>query len=362
MDPILRRCRCPLPYPSDHPSNHTGLLASLSRKQGHVQAIAASGDLLYTGSDAKNIRVWNKSPLIDLGGFKSRSGLVKCIVLLSDKVFTGHRDGRIRVWKRDPNDPHVHRRKGTLPRPKKCVLKTSSRHMDVVSCLALDTTHGILYSGSWDRTVKAWRIADSRCVATINAHGDAVNTVAVGFGGLVFSGSADGTVKAWQRVDGGNRHVEVGTMLRQESAVTAIAVADDDGVVYSGASDGWVRYWVRGRRLEWGGEMRGGRMAVLCLAVAGRMVACGSAEGTVRVWRRDGPAGRHVRVAVLKGHSGPVRCLAMEADMEDGGKWVVYSGSLDGSVKVWRVAERPDKDGSPLWLSPPGAAKKFAWD
>lgn len=34
------------------------LMGSLVREEGHIYSLAASGDLLYTGSDSKNIRVW----------------------------------------------------------------------------------------------------------------------------------------------------------------------------------------------------------------------------------------------------------------------------------------------------------------
>src|SRR4051812_5401734 len=34
------------------------LVGSLVREEGHIYSLAATGDLLYTGSDSKNIRVW----------------------------------------------------------------------------------------------------------------------------------------------------------------------------------------------------------------------------------------------------------------------------------------------------------------
>ena len=52
-----------------------------------------------------------------------------------------------------------------------------------------------LYSGSWDKTVKVWRISDLKCIETIDAHDDAVNAVIVGPDGLLFTGSDDYTVK-----------------------------------------------------------------------------------------------------------------------------------------------------------------------
>jgi hypothetical protein len=67
----------------------------------------------------------------------------------------------------------------------------------------------------------------------------------------------------------------------------------------------------------------------------------GSADRTLCVWRRDGA--EHVSLAVLAGHTGPVKCVAMDEEEAAGSsadwRFVVYSGSLDGSVKVWRLSE-----------------------
>ncbi|GJY80102.1 JINGUBANG-like protein [Tanacetum coccineum] len=63
----------------------------------------ASGDLLYTGSDSKNIRVWKN--LNEFSAFKSRSGLVKAIIISGKKIFTGHQDGKVRVWKASSKHP-----------------------------------------------------------------------------------------------------------------------------------------------------------------------------------------------------------------------------------------------------------------
>ena len=56
----------------------------------------------------------------------------------------------------------------------------------------------LLYSGSWDRTLKVWRITDLKCLESIRAHDDAVNAVAAD-AGIVYFGSADGRVKAWEK-------------------------------------------------------------------------------------------------------------------------------------------------------------------
>ncbi|KAL5219234.1 hypothetical protein ABZP36_019918 [Zizania latifolia] len=352
----------------------TSLIGSLVREEGHIYSLAAKTDTLYTGSDSKNIRVWRKQK--DSGGFKSSSGLVKAIVISGERIFTGHQDGKIRVWKVSPKNG-LHKRVGSLPRLRDFLrgsLNPSNyvevrknrtalwiRHSDAVSCLSpTDSAQGLLYSGSWDRTFKVWRISDSKCLESVVAHDDNVNAIVAAFDGLVFTGSADGTVKVWRReLQGkGTKHVAVQTLLKQEHAVNALTVSAVAPVLYCGSSDGLVNFWEGDRHLVHGGVLRGHKKAVFCLAAAGALVLSGSADNTIFVWRRDG--GVHSCLSVLTGHTEPIRCLAIVEDNKDNAavpvdavdnsgatgsaaRWIVYSGSLDKSIKVWRVSEEaPD--------------------
>ncbi|GFY86921.1 transducin/WD40 repeat-like superfamily protein [Actinidia rufa] len=295
-----------------------GLISSLVREEGHIYSLAAAGDLLYTGSDSKNIRVWKN--MKEFSAFKSNSGLVKAIIICGEKIFTGHQDGKVRVWKIHPKNPSLHKRAGTLP-----------TFMDIFKCSIKPRNY-----------VAVWRIENSKCLESVKAHDDAVNSVVVTVGGMVFTGSADGTVKVWTREIQGKvtKHALVDTLLKQECAVTALVVSGSGSVVYCGSSDGLVNFWEREKELSHGGVLKGHKLAVLCLAAAGNLVFSGSADKTICVWRKEGMI--HTCLSVLTSHTGPVKCLAVEEDKDSTAgdqKWVVYSGSLDKSVKVWSVSE-----------------------
>ncbi|CAL9151590.1 unnamed protein product [Musa hybrid cultivar] len=323
-------------YYSDHPTAASGDSSPFVMSPWHQSAPYPPCD--PASADAAALPCTGLiGSLKDFAGFKSSSGLVKAIVIAADRIFTGHQDGRIRSWRVSPKDATVHKRIGTLPRLKD-VLRSSLnpsnyveirrnrsalwiRHSDAISCLSLNEEQGLLYSGSWDKTFKAWRISDSKCLESVVAHDDAVNSVVAAFDGLVFTGSADGTVKMWRREKQGKgiKHTLVQTLLKQEFAVNSLVV-------------------------------------MLCLSAAGSLLLSGSADKTICVWRREGAA--HTCLSVLSGHSSPVKCLAMETEAgseENGGsyaaaRWIVYSGSLDKSVKVWRVSEQ-----APLELEQSGA-------
>ncbi|XP_057449471.1 protein JINGUBANG-like [Lotus japonicus] len=339
-------------------NNNEALVGSLIREEGHVYSLAATKDLLYTGSDSKNIRVWKNQK--EFAGFKSNSGLVKAIVIAGEKILTGHQDGRIRVWKVSGKNEQNHKRVATLPTLRnfiKCSMKPSNyvevrrhrnvlwiKHYDAISCLSLTEDHSLIYSASWDKTFKVWRASNFKCLESVTAHDDAVNALVVASDGLVFTGSADGSVKIWRReVQGkGTKHFFSQTLLKQECAVTALAINSDGDVLYCGSSDGLLNFWVKETSYEHGGVLRGHKLAVLCLATAGSLVFSGSADMAICVWKRSALSNEHACITVLSGHSGPVKCLAAEKDPEamcNERRWILYSGSLDKSVKVWKVSE-----------------------
>ncbi|KAL4555710.1 hypothetical protein LXL04_038338 [Taraxacum kok-saghyz] len=352
-----------LPHNAESNSIHNNcLIGSLIREEGHIYSLASSGDLLFTGSDSKNIRVWKN--LMEFSGFKSSSGLVKAIVVSGEWVFTGHQDGKIRVWKYSNKKKRTYKHISSLPTTKdyiKSSMNTKNyvqvrrhrnvpwiRHYDAVACMSLDEKQGLLYTGSWDKSFKVWRISNSKCLESVNAHEDAINSIAVGFGGLVFTGSADGTMKVWRReiVGKTTKHLLIYTLLDQGRAITSVVVNATQSTVYAGSSDGLVNFWEREKQtLSHGGVLRGHKLAVLCLATAGKFLLSGSADNSICVWQRE-VGGVHTCLSVLNGHTAPVKCLAVQDPNEDDDRkdqeWVVYSGSLDNSVKLWRVSELPE--------------------
>lgn len=347
-----------------------GCIATMVRQDGHVYALAVSGDgLLYTGSESENIRVWKQPSLHEYGCFKAGSGSVKALLIARSYVFSAHQDQKIRVWHRSRKNSGACRRVGTLPTMKDRMLSSMDpenyvevrrhhsalwiKHTDAISSLAYNEERGALYSGSWDKTVKMWRMRDWKCVESIVAHDDAVSSVAVAEDGLLFTGSADSTVKVWTPIleKAKARHVLTQILtVQQSAAVNALGLSTDGSILYSGSADGAVHVWEREKpiymnsKLKHAGILRGHRLAVLCLATVKNLLFSGSADKTIQIWRRDSIGGFHSWLAVLQGHSGPVKSIAATIDVSISNGILVYSGSMDRSVKVWWVE---DNDSSP---------------
>lgn len=238
-------------------------------------------------------------------------------------------------------------------------------HVDTVSALAISGDGSLLYSASWDRTFKIWRTSDFKCLESVrNAHEDAINALVLSKDGFVYTGSADKKIKIWKKQHAAGdekKHCLVGTLKKHKSAVNALALSIDGSVMYSGACDRSILVWEKDCSSETNndndgggnsnmvlvGALRGHTKAILCLVVVADLVCSGSADNSVRLWRR-GVERNYSCLAVLEGHRRPVKCLAMAVDSNSGNNnggpdddnttsYLVYSGSLDCDIKVWQI-------------------------
>ncbi|KAL5221919.1 hypothetical protein ABZP36_026632 [Zizania latifolia] len=337
-------------------------LAALHRLEGDVHALAVARGVLFTASDSGRVRAWAAPGCFNRGYLDVGRGRVPALAACGGTLVTSHsRDHHVRVWTvcAAAVCDHIRAKKAaTLPAKSGLSLlsfgkKRSPHHRDTVSCLVLHAVAGLLYTGSHDHTVKAWKLSDGSCVDSFVAHDGAVNAMLINEAdGCIFTGSADGTVKMWRRMYGGTTHTLIIVLRSELSPVNALTLCHAATgttrrcFLYAGSSDGYVNVWEKeasAGRPAHVGFLKGHRLAVFCLAsgCSGRVVVSGSEDATMRVWRRDGKGGgtSHTCLAVIEGHRGPVRCLAVgggEAGEVDG-SMVIYSAGLDKSVKVWRI-------------------------
>ncbi|KAK4744326.1 hypothetical protein SAY87_010638 [Trapa incisa] len=216
--------------------------------------------------------------------------------------------------------------------------------VDAVSCLAVSTDESLLYSVSWDRTLKVWRTSDFKCLESVaNAHEDAINSVLASADGNVYTGSADRRIKMWRKLQGSNNHKPVNLLETHSSGVNALAVNSYGSLLCSGSSDGAIFVW---EKEDESGKMvamvslQGHSQSILCLSFVSGIVFSGSADKTIRIWVSAGK--NYSCMAVLQGHQGPVKCLpAVVNHYGPSDSFSVYSGSLDCSIKVWHISLSP---------------------
>lgn len=328
-------------------------LAILSGHIGSVSCLALCGEFILSASQGKDIRVWQQPDLRQFTKFGQGDGSVKALVTVGNRVFTAHQDSRIRVWKISRKSENVFRLIDTLPTTKDYLGKFMNQknyvqtrrnhkrlwieHADSISCL---TVHdGFIYSGSWDKSLKVWRISDLKCVESIKAHDDAINGL-IACNKIVYSASADGKIKAWGKREGKTSHSLKGILEgHKDVSMNAVIVSEDGKFVYGGGSDGFLMGWEGNCEFEsWKSvfEVKAHQMAVLCTCLTGEFLCSGSADKSICIWKREPDDGGLIRVGVIRGHEGPVKCL-QAANYRVGGGFLLYSGSLDRSLRVWWV-------------------------
>ncbi|XP_058733483.1 protein JINGUBANG-like [Vicia villosa] len=341
----------------------------------YISSLTLAGNFLYTGSSSKEITSWNithfhSHPQESINTIVSGNGAVKSIVIHSDRLFTAHQDNKIRIWKititndGELQQQHKFTRLATLPtftnrftsilnpknhvkirfrRHKKC---TWIHHVDTVSSLALSKDGTLLYSVSWDRTIKVWKTKDLTCLESVQtAHDDAINAITVSNDGYVYTGSADKKIKVWKKEKGDKNHSLIDTLEKHRSGVNALALNSDGSVLYSGACDRSILVYKRGENgnLVVMGALRGHTKSILCLAVVSDLVCSGSEDKTIRIWRSNSNNvdREYCCLGVLEGHRGPIKCLIAVFDQFDEqsseATFLIYSGSLDCDVKVWKM-------------------------
>jgi WD40 repeat protein/subtilase family serine protease len=210
------------------------------------------------------------------------------------------------------------------------LVRTLTGHMGDVNSVAFSPDGSLLASGSWDRTIRLWRVSDGALVATLTGHTSSVTSVAFSpDGSLMASGSGDTTIKLWRVSDG----ALVATLTGHTSSVYSVAFSPDGSLIASasGGLDRTIRLW----RVSDGALVRTltghtNRVTSVAFSPDGSLMASGSWDRTIRLWRvSDGAL-----VRTLTGHTDDVTSVAFSPDGS-----LLASGSWDRTIRLWRVSD-----------------------
>jgi len=253
-------------------------------------------------------------------------------------------------------------------------------HKETITALDFDAPFGTLVTAALDDTVRVWDLNAGRCMGHLEGHTASVRTLQVE-DNILATGSMDATIKlwdlsktrydphgaqygkgeddedaiAWETADdhleppeGSMDECELYTLEAHVDEITALHFRGD--VLVSGSADKTIRHWdlEKGRAVQtldvmWAAAQASatigsgdngwrptgrasGRDAdfVGALQVFESALACGTADGMVRLWDlRSGQVHRS-----LVGHTGAVTCLQFD-DVH------LITGSVDRSIRIW---------------------------
>lgn len=259
---------------------------------GRVRCLLAlgDGDRLASCGDDPVIKLWSRATgarISELRSHKDRvfglAGNPTGTVLVS-----GGEDRTLKYWLVDrPGDP-----------------KTLRGHEKSIRSVGLATDLKWAASGSDDGCLKTWGLETGRERHSVEAHRRRLNDIAVGPAtGRIATAGEDATVKIW---DAGTLELLM-TFLGHSGAVQSLAFGPQEGWLASAGADGTLRLWGLGagrKKDEVSWEHEG---TILCISqdeVRG-IVATAGEDTTIRIW--DQRQGDHQ--TTLRGHLGPVHAV-----------------------------------------------------
>jgi WD40 repeat protein len=112
-------------------------------------------------------------------------------------------------------------------------------HSGFVDSVAFAPDGKSIASGSWDNTVRLWRISDGSLIRSFEGHEGSVKSVAFAPDGKsIASGSDDNTVRLWRIADGSL----IRSLKGHKSKVTSVFFTPNGTHLVSVGSDG-IRFW-----------------------------------------------------------------------------------------------------------------------
>ncbi|KAF8473344.1 WD40-repeat-containing domain protein [Kalaharituber pfeilii] len=278
-------------------TNTGSLRRTLVGHEGGVWALQYEGNTLVSGSTDRSVRVWDIQKGECTQIFHGHTSTVRCLQIVmptkigvgpdgKDKIMpkvpliiTGSRDSTLRIWKlpQHGDAPYLPESNSPDTANNPYFVRILQGHQHSVRAIAV---HGdTLVSGSYDYTVRVWRISTGETIHRLTGHTQKVYSVVLDTKrNRCISGSMDNSVKVWS--------LDTGSLLF---------------------------------------SLEGHSSLVGLLDLSHDHLVSAAADSTLRIWDPETGQCKHI----LSAHTGAITCF-----QHDGHK--VISGS-DGTLKMWNV-------------------------
>jgi eukaryotic-like serine/threonine-protein kinase len=365
-------------------------------------AFSPDGRMVVTGADDRLVKFWDPASGLDFATLKSHTSEVFSLAFSSDgkKLATSDTGNNTKIWNVAQAmefsllKPFVARPSGEKlyslafsPDGKTLVSAGDSvrlwdvltgretsllkGHTTVVRAVAFAPDGKTLATASADSTVKIWDSRTKQVMLTFTGHQSKTNAqvLAIAFspdGSKITSGAHEGrpAVRIWETVSGRELHSitgfvratafspdsrwvafsheeqirlydnftrqEIAWQAKHDAPVLALTFSPDGKILASGSANSTVRLWRLGaNRAVATFTGHGGQVRTIALSPDGNRLASGSDEGLVRIW--DIATG--MELLALRGHTNQVTSVAFSPNGQ-----ILASASLDGTVRFWRAA------------------------
>ncbi|KAI1772150.1 WD40 repeat-like protein [Hypoxylon cercidicola] len=267
----------------------------LEGHEGGVWALQYEGNVLVSGSTDRSVRVWDIEKGLCTQVFYGHTSTVRCLQILMPTdtgkvengqavmmppkplIITGSRDSHLRVWRLPESGSRRYIQTGPPANDADCpyFIRTLQGHNHSVRAIAAHAD--TLVSGSYDNTVRVWRISTGETVHVLQGHTQKVYSVVLDVArNRCISGSMDSFVKIWDLETGSCLHT-----LEGHSLLVGLLDLRDERLV-SAAADSTLRIWdpESGRCQS---TLTAHTGAITCFQHDGRKVISGS-DRTLKMW------------------------------------------------------------------------------
>ncbi|MDJ0716374.1 MAG: TIR domain-containing protein [Prochloraceae cyanobacterium] len=284
-----------------------------------VTALAISTDLIVSGSEDRNLMLWQRDGTLVKEIKRAHKNTIQGIAISPDGalIASASKDKTIKIWRRD----------GTP-------VKTLQGHKDWVSSVAFSPNNKYIVSGSYDNTVKIWKLEGNSWEKFKSIDGNSDNIFTVAFspdGKYIAFGGEDNTVKLWNFQEETLKDSFCNDCNGHKGSIYAVAFSPDGKYIASGSGDNTVKLWkidgTLANTLNDTDEEHQNSVRSVTFSPDGKYIASGSGDKTMKIWNKEN--GR--LNTTLKKHTDKVNAVAFSPD----GTYVA-SASHDRTIVLWK--------------------------
>ena len=208
------------------------------------------------------------------------------------------------------------------------LIHTLYGHTDSISDVSFSPAGMIMATASADATIKLWDVQSGELLLSLEGHKGPVNSIAFSStGDMLASGSHDKTIRIWKVADG----TPLKSFFAHYGAVFSVSFSPDSLLLASGGYDNKVNLWTvkTGHRQA---TMKGHYADVHSVSFSpdGNTLVSSSDDHTIRLW----DVTKHTELRVLKGHVGSVFSVIFAPDGN-----TLASAGHDNAIKIWDVRD-----------------------
>ncbi|GAA0168793.1 hypothetical protein LIER_23428 [Lithospermum erythrorhizon] len=209
--------------------------------KGHVDCITTltvGGAFLFSASYDKIVNVWSLQDFTHVLSLKGHEHRVMAVVYVDESslCISGDSGGVICIW--DAKVP-------LATEPIQKLNEEKDWRYSGIHAMAVSGTQ-YFYTGSGDKTVKAWALQDYTLVTVMSGHKSVVSSLAVN-NGVLYSGSWDGTVRLWCISD----HSPLAVLGEDtpSNISSVLTLSAEHNFLFVGHENGEVKIWQNDRLL-----------------------------------------------------------------------------------------------------------------